>query len=501
MINDLKLIVNFLDKAKVSHLEIFTREDFSENPSKMGQLFKLVKNSDVATIDDLKQHLYQISEKEWGLKKLLLRFKQKLSNTLFLVDTNSPLFTERTKAYYNCSKKMIAARLIHDRGAGHLAYEMAEQAYEIATKYEFTDIRLYIVKYLQRRISVTGDFQKFKKYFDLSEEISNLYFEENELEHYRNFIAYSNNTNNKRSISKFNLFDKKYFIQKAYRNINEKSSIDLINYSSSIITNELLEARKFNEYKIISSTLFELIEKKPFFSSIAYEGVLVNLLKVDLITKDYENAVKLEKNYFAKINAGAFNWFVCYFVFILILLHCKKYAQANLNLNLVMNNKLFKAQPPIITEQFIIIQAYLYFIENLNTKTLSKSGEFRISKFLNQVPEYSKDKEGTNISILLIQILYFLKEDKYSKIIDRIESLKLYSYRHLRKDENFRSQCFFRMLNEMVKADFRIKGTEFRTEKLYKKLVSVPIETFPNAAEREVIPYEDLWELILGHLK
>jgi len=119
---------------------------------------------------------------------------------------------------------------------------------------------------------------------------------------------------------------------------------------------------------------------------------------------------------------------------------------------------------------------------------------------LNQVPDYSRDKQGTNIPIILVQILFFLADKKYNKIIDRIESLNLYSYRHLKKDENFRSQCFIRMISEMVRADFRKTGTIFRTEKLFNKLQAVPIETYPNSAETEIIPYEDLWAMIVERL-
>jgi hypothetical protein len=83
------------------------------------------------------------------------------------------------------------------------------------------------------------------------------------------------------------------------------------------------------------------------------------------------------------------------------------------------------------------------------------NNSFRIYKFLNQVPLFSRDKQGVNIPIILVQIYYcFLPIVIYSKIIDRMESLNLYSYRHLKKDDNFRSQCFIRMLSKWCRSDF-----------------------------------------------
>ncbi|HNT22704.1 MAG TPA: hypothetical protein PKL70_19865, partial [Saprospiraceae bacterium] len=116
-------------------------------------------------------------------------------------------------------------------------------------------------------------------------------------------------------------------------------------------------------------------------------------------------------------------------------------------------------------------------------------------------PEYSKDKQGVNIPIILIQILFFLADHKHHLIIDRMDSLKLYAYRYLKKDENFRSQCFIRMLGEMVRAGFKRQGTLFRTKALTDKLKLVPIDTYPATAENEIIPYEDLWEMVVGLLK
>ncbi len=43
MINELKILVNFLNNAKVNNLEIFTSYYFqNKNPIKMGKVFELI---------------------------------------------------------------------------------------------------------------------------------------------------------------------------------------------------------------------------------------------------------------------------------------------------------------------------------------------------------------------------------------------------------------------------------------------------------------------------
>jgi hypothetical protein len=126
--------------------------------------------------------------------------------------------------------------------------------------------------------------------------------------------------------------------------------------------------------------------------------------------------------------------------------------------------------------------------------------KFRINKFVNEVVIYKKDKSGANIAVLILQILFLLNEQKYNGIIDRTEALKSYQQRYLRNDETFRSQCFIRMLILMSECSFNKKATQRKTEKLWTKLQSKPINIAEQSADIEPIPYETLWGFVLDAL-
>ena len=64
----------------------------------------------------------------------------------------------------------------------------------------------------------------------------------------------------------------------------------------------------------------------------------------------------------------------------------------------------------------------------LEDDTVLKKKPFRINKFLNEVPIYSKDKRGSNISILIIHVFYLFINKKYDLILNRLESIKAYSH-------------------------------------------------------------------------
>ena len=116
------------------------------------------------------------------------------------------------------------------------------------------------------------------------------------------------------------------------------------------------------------------------------------------------------------------------------------------------------------------------------------------------MPNFSRDKTGINISILVIQVLLLIAQGKKSKVIDRVEALRTYVYTHLRKDESFRSNCFIKMLLKMTEANFHKNGTIRKTEGLRKRLEEASIGTKGYSNYVEIIPYEKLWEISLGFL-
>lgn len=67
---------------------------------------------------------------------------------------------------------------------------------------------------------------------------------------------------------------------------------------------------------------------------------------------------------------------------------------------------------------------------NKMDRNLNESGRklrpFSLTRFLNDVSKFSKDKGELNISILIVQFLFLLVDRKYSKLIDRLDAIKQY---------------------------------------------------------------------------
>jgi len=127
--------------------------------------------------------------------------------------------------------------------------------------------------------------------------------------------------------------------------------------------------------------------------------------------------------------------------------------------------------------------------------------KFKLGKFLNSVPVFSKDKRGLNIPILIIQILFMIIRKDYDNAINRIEAIEKYCVRHLRMDEHFRSNCFIKMLLEIPKSSFHQAAVKRKTQKLLDKLKATPQQVVNQIHEIEIIPYEVIWDYIMESME
>lgn len=156
-------------------------------------------------------------------------------------------------------------------------------------------------------------------------------------------------------------------------------------------------------------------------------------------------------------------------------------------------------------EYWLILEAYVNLLRMAGWITGEKKGStsssFKLSRFLNDVPSYSKNKQGMNIQILLIQVVFLIIQQKYGKVIDRTAALTRYGSRYLTSNENLRNNCFFKMLVTAERCRFHRVATERHTAKIYQRMISKEAKELAKANSTELVAYEDLWQIVLDHLE
>jgi hypothetical protein len=156
-------------------------------------------------------------------------------------------------------------------------------------------------------------------------------------------------------------------------------------------------------------------------------------------------------------------------------------------------------------EYWLILEAYVNLLIMAGRIDIRKTSgtlpDFKLYKFVNNVPSYSKDKQGMNIQILILQVIFFIIKQQYGKIIDRTDALIRYGSRYLMDNENLRNNCFFKLLVTAEKCNFHRAATIRKSKKTYQKMVSPRALRLGRANSTELIRYETLWEIVLEHLE
>lgn len=474
------------------------RDSKSTKTSKYWILYEAIKNQKV--IDDASaMKLLKYTEVR-SYNRFRERFTHKVLNCLLLDDVRILDQDNNRDNYHRLLKIYSAARIFHYFNQKKNAVVLYKYVHSKARKEEILDLEIFVLQELKKHYAyVEPNVKKYQSYQKLLTKALKNLNRTIEINGYYDDLSHRNiiNTPSKQekfrsetidvaenlmnSIQEEELFEnqnKIFEIASFAYNINgrHKDAID-VSLTSIDLT---LEKRGKMTYQVLS----------------AYRDILTSYLKI----REYDKA----KEYLDKIMSSARTHGHNYF----------RYKSIEYSLYAVTKdyNSLYKITQEMIgnkslknfsvqLEEWQIRQAFAnIFVEAGRViKDVEEMGKwkFKLTKFINQVEFYSKDKRGTNISVLVIQLIHYLIYKEYHLVVDRLDALNQYTYRYLRNDETLRSNCFIKMLLKLPEAEYHPTRTKRYVAKYKKKLDENPFELSMKEIGVEIIPYEDLWEIIL----
>lgn len=258
-----------------------------------------------------------------------------------------------------------------------------------------------------------------------------------------------------------------------------------------------------NNYNAIirfSNRAISYFSGKGFISDQFIGAFYYNQLNALIKIRNFQDAKALASKCINIFEEGSVRWYNAYDYYFIFSLYSRNYRKAIQIREKVVNSKEFKNQYINRQETWHLFDAFLFYLsksKKINISNNSTLSTFRVKKFLNEVPVFSMDKSGRNIPILIIQILIQIQQKKHDQLTDKIEAIEKYTTRYLRKDNNYRSNCFIKMLMQIPKQQFHPVAVKRHTKTLYSKLKAMPLEKANQPFEIEIIPYEDLWEMAL----
>lgn len=493
---DLREIALLLSKSKI------TLERIAEE-AQVSSFYEGLVSNQFADDTEAARHFFNTHPTSPNYQKLKGRLRKFLINTLFLVDFRHFSSTAQQLAYFECQKEWAAAKLLMGKSAKVSAIALAKKVLKEAKKYEFTDLALQATSLLRQHYgNLRGDAQKFDQYNKAYKYYEQVWILENYAEElYIDLVI--NYVNHKATNT--SIFEKatEYY---------EKLQLHMQQYDAYRLhlCGNLIRLMVFSSLNDYEKTIELCDEAIHFFESKDYDAnmplQIFYFQKIVCYTqlKEYHKGQAAVEQCTGIVEIGSYNWFKLQELHLLLALHAREYQSAYTIFSQVVGQSQFQFLPANMAEMWKIYEAYLHYLillRQIKAKTNDKRfTSFRLNRFLNETPLYSKDKRGMNIPILIIQILLLLQKKKFNALTDKMEAIEKYCTRYLRQDDTFRSNCIIKMLLQVPVARFHPTAVTRKVKQYLEKLQKTPLDVANQTHEIEIIPYEDLWNFVIASL-
>ena len=458
-------------------------------------LYLKTQNGECSNDQEAAKLLYGSTPDDARFKMLKMRLKKKLLNHLYFMDFTNDRFKVSIKYEQECLNLIHQARILIRTGEYSIAEKQLSTAFKLAGEGEFT---AQAVSCLELLVFVYAETSNSKMFYQTRQALAE----------YRTLAGYEQEAEDLFNVAKLELNKsiqaRKNYLNQLEPNLRRLRELWLLSksfnvfdyyYKLNIWYQELIG--DFNQIITIATESERLLtdnsinERRFDHRYNKYINVYAHLR-----AKAYESGLDLAEKYEPDFSKTTGNWFAFMENYFLLAMHAKKYDLALRLYNEVVKNVFFKKINRLANERWTLYRTYLYFV-NPSAELLK---QFSYRDLLTSVPEYGKDKQGFNVAILIIQLMYYLREKDLEALVYRIGYLRKYMGMHLKNSFNDRSRLFFKLMLITVREELDPDECRKKGKNTYEKLQSTP-PPGDAYAEIEIIPYEHLWELVLQTLE
>ncbi len=497
-------ISKIVTKKKVRKIEIFDDHSLKNKNSKFNDFYESLMLNKFKNDRDAASALYGCSPTDDKYRQLKSRFRKRLLNTLFFLDINLPSTSNYERAYYSCNKEWTLVKILLSNGASSTAYSLAKHILTTALKFKFADVIVNCARILREGSADIGDEKRYEIYDAHVKQFANILEAEIRSEElYQRVIMNYLKPQSKNQ----NLEEKIDTYCDALVGLSEVYDSPVIVYNMFLVwTYRYQMLSDFNSMLEVCNKAETYIEQNPTY----YRGdklAIFQLKKMSayLHLHDWKNGKVNAEKCLQSFPKGSDTWFQFMEYYLLLAFHTENNINAIAIYNDAVGNSKFKKQSLEVKEKWKIYDIYLnYIIESQGKDNpvleTQRRKMFRLSRFLSDPILYPKDHRIFTVLMVVAQVLFFIEKKSFTSAEERIDRLKNYANRQLKKEEYYRVIQFIRLLQQLSKADFQVSRLS-NTQKYHDKLTERKFLYRGLISELEVIPFEKLWELILSRLK
>ena len=470
-----------------------------QGDTKLERLFRLLRQDEELTDERARAELYPDRDSPSSYHKLKYELTDRLINTAFLIDVKDSKYSDRRRALVECQRQLSFSVIMNNLYARQNAIAACERAIRVSQRYHFTLEEISATQRLLHLLNITGRTKRSRQLYDRSFQLMEL--NQKETSARLHLMELQSHFINARSGKKRHVTDLAERIAAVRALPGQLTSPALI---SSLALLEMAHCQATGDAdraaRVLEGSLAEL--REAGFSSQEQEFKLtLNLLTVYLVQKEFSKGNALYNDALERLRPREYNRYRLDEVHFVFLLHTHQYAAAVALHRQVTRKRDFSGQAAHVREVWAIFGAYLEILRAAGRIPASEDPPtFRINRYLNTVETFAKDKSGHNVPVLISHVVLLLQKNDLDAIDDRTEALDKYRSRYLRGPENRRGELFFRMLRQLPRAHFDPAELILRTTPLLDELKAISTALGSVSYDQEIIPYEDLWNIILEEL-
>jgi hypothetical protein len=492
-------IARVVTKRKVRKIKIFDDHSLRNNKSKFNQFYEALRDSKFKNDREAANALYKCSPTDPKYRQLKSRFRKRLLNTLFFLDINMPKAANYDRAYYSCHKDWTLVKTLIWYNAPNSAAQLARQILTTSLKFKFADLIINSSRILRDYAAQQGDERSYEEYDNYIKEYNDILGAEIRSEELLQRVV----MNYYKPLSKTQeLAENIEGYCEALVSLSEQYDSPVIFYNMYLVWifayemqqdfESMLEVCEQGEQFVQKNAVYKQHKKMVSFQT--------KKMSAYLHLRNYRDGRATAEQCLKELKTGTEDWFSFMDYYFLLAMHVGNILQSVTIFKLVFTNSKLRKQNNETVEKWKIYEGYIEYlimVEGKEIPVLKKyqSKQFQPSRIISKPAVYSKEQRIFTVHMLILQVLFLFEERKFNDAIERIDRLKKYANRQLRREEYSRPVQFIRLLQQYAKSDFQ--PTEVTgTERYLNQLKDTPFFYRGVSDELEIIPYETLWEYV-----
>jgi hypothetical protein len=466
-----------------------------------GQFLRGIADNTYDSDDDAARVLYGTSSSDQRYRTMKSRIYERLLQSVLFLQVRQPEHSEYLTYYYRCMRNTLVAQTLMRFAARKAGFSVASKTLATAQRYQFTDMCLTLSVMLRETSAVWFRRAAFLHY---NTNVL-LYLKQLEAEYQSDYLLdHLGIETNIMSRSQAHLQSLHISTMDTIRQLHEEygtHSLRLNYMRSALLYHEFME-----DFYAVMRTCDEAVaylDEHPHLSQQArYGEFILQKMSSALVLRHYEEAHVLSERCISSFSPGGNNWYYACDLAFVAALNMEEYSYAHEIYSQATSQRKLSSQSERTRERWVIYGAYLYLVERLGLyePSVRRRSNFRLSTYMNSVPEQSKSKKVYNVLIIVSHVIILILDGDYDAAEKRSEYLRVYGSRYLKESHFGRIRLFLKILQAFPRYSFLADQIRENTEPLMRKLIASGETTVPSETN-ELIRFEVILEALLQHIE